>query len=319
MSAWPRPTPSIDRCARVATGPARVIGWALCLVLAAALPGRAQPATDSLTIISPDGRRPLPTVDVGGRAMVALTELLEPFGLRLGDDGQRGRLTLLRGTAVMVLTADDGIVSVAGRLESLSSPPMERGGVWYVPIDFIGRALPLISERPVELRAGSGLVIVGDVRVPRVVARYQGAGRGSRLRLTVTPSVEPRVERAAGRLFVTFEADAVDLVLRDFAPDDLLRRVRVDDRRPRLEAEVGDAFASFAVSSSPGLGDSLDVAVELRPAAAARAAPPPAPDPTSHADGNPVPPVSNQRHTPLLQHPVATHPTVRPCPPRQPK
>ena len=278
MSAWPRPLPPVERCARVA-GSTRGIGWVLCLLLATALPGGAQPASDSLTIISRDGRRPLPTVDVGGRAMVALTELLEPFGLRRGGDRQPGRLTLLRGSAVMVLTADDGIVSVAGRLESLSSPPVERGGAWYVPIDFIGRALPLISERPVELRAGSGLVIVGDVRVPRVIARYQDAGRGSRLRLTVTPGVEPRVERAAGRLFVTFEADAVDLVLRDFAPDDLLRRVRVDDRRARLEAEVGDAFGGFAVSSSPGLGGGLDVAIELTPAAAARAAPPPEPAP----------------------------------------
>ena len=259
--------------------PTRGIGWALCILLATALPLGAQPAPDGLTVISRDGRRPLPTVEVGGRAMVALTELLEPFGLRLGDDRQPGRRTLLRGTAVMVLTAGDGIVSVAGRIESLSSPPVERGGVWYVPVDFIGRALPLISDRPVELRTGSGLVIVGDVRVPRVVARYQRAGRGARLRLMVTPNVEPRVERAGGRLLVTFEANAVDLVLRDFAPDDLLRRVLVDDRRPRLVAEVGDAFGTFAASSSPGLGDSVDVVIDLRPAAAARAAPPPEPDP----------------------------------------
>ena len=279
MSAWPRPLPPVERCARAPARPTRGIGWALCTLLATALPLGAQPAPDGLTVISRDGRRPLPTVDVGGRAMVALTELLQPFGLRLGDDRQPGRLTLLRGTAVMVLTAGDGIVSVAGRLESLSSPPVERGGVWYVPIDFIGRALPLISDRPVELRAGSGLVIVGDVRVPRVVARYQRAGRGSRLRLTVTPNVAPRVERTAGRLSVTFEADAVDLVLRDFAPDDLLRRVLVDDRRARLVAEVGDAFGTFAASSSPGLGDSVDVVIDLRPAAAARAAPPPEPDP----------------------------------------
>ncbi len=283
MPAWPHPPPPVERCARVAARPTRGIGWALGLLLATALPLDAQPAPDTLTVISRDGRRPLPTVDVGGRPMVALTELLEPFGLRLGGDRQPGRVTLLRGAAVMVLTAGDGIVSVAGRLESLSSPLVERGGAWYVPIDFIGRALPLISDRPVELRAGSGLVIVGDVRVPRVVARYQRAGRGARLRLTVTPNIEPRVERAAGRLFVTFEADAVDLVLRDFASDDLLRRVEVDDRRARLEADVGDAFGSFAASSSPGLGDSLDVVIELRPAAAARAAPPPEPDPAPAA------------------------------------
>ena len=293
MPAWPRPLPPVERRARVPAAPTRGIGFALCLLLATALPLGAQPASDGLTVISRDGRRPLPTIEVGGRAMVALTELLEPFGLRLGDERQPGRVTLLRGAAVMVLTAGDGIVSVAGRLESLSSPPVERGGVWYVPIDFVGRALPLISDRPVELRAGSGLVIVGDVRVPRVVARYQRVGRGSQLRLTVTPNVEPRVERAAGRLFVTFEADAVDLVVRDFAPDDLLRRVLVDDRRARLEVEVGDAFGSFAASSSPGLGGGLDVAIELRPAATARAAPPPEPDPApavgteAEAEGDP--------------------------------
>ena len=278
MPAPPRPLPPVERWAGVRAGRTRAIGWALCIVLAAALPGGGQPAPDGLTVISRDGRRPLPTVDVGGRTMVALTELLGPFGLRVGDDRQPGRLTLVRGPAVMVLTAGDGIVSVAGRLESLSSPPVERGGVWYVPTDFIGRALPLISDQPVELRSRSGLVIVGDVRVPQVVGRYQRIGRRSRLRLVVTPNIEPRFEQAAGQLLVTFEADAVDLVMRDFAPDDLLRRVRVDDRRARLEAELGGGFGSFAANSSPGLGGSLEVVIDLGPAEA-RAAPPPAPDP----------------------------------------
>ena len=279
MPAPPRPLPPVERWAGVRAGRARGIGWALCIVLAAAHPGGGQPAPDGLTVISRDGRRPLPTVDVGGRTMVALTELMGPFGLRVGDARQPGRLTLLRGPAVMVLTAGDGIVSVAGRLESLSSAPVERGGVWYVPTDFIGRALPLLSDQPVELRPRSGLVIVGDVLVPQVVGRYQRIGRRSRLRLMVTPSVEPRIERAAGQLLVTFEADAVDLVMRDFSPDDLLRRVMVDDRRARLEVEVGGGFGSFAANSSPALGGSLEVVIALGPATEARAAPPPAPDP----------------------------------------
>lgn len=279
MPASPRPLPPVERWAAVRARRARGIGWVPGILLATALTVSGQPVPDGLTVISRDGRRTLPTVDVGGRTMVALPDLIGPFGLRLGDDRQPGRLTLVRGPAVMVLTAGDGIVSVAGRLESLSSPPVERGGVWYVPTDFIGRALPLISEQPVELRSRSGLVIVGDVRVPQVVARYQRMGRRSRLRLVVTPNLEPRIERAAGQLLVTFDADAVDLVMRDFAPDDLLRRVTVDDRRARLEVAVGDAFGSFAANSSPALGGSLEVAIDLSPAAEARAAPPPAPDP----------------------------------------
>ena len=260
-------------------GRARRIGWALCILLAIAAPGGGQSGPERLTVISEDGRRFLPTVTIDGRTMVALTELMEPFGLRLGDDRLPGRLTLLRGTAVIVLTADDGIVSVAGRLESLSAPPVERRGIWYVPTDFIGRALPLVSDRPVELRSRSGLVILGDVRVPQVVARYQRTGPGSRLRLMVTPTFEPRIERAADRLFVTFEADAVDLVLRDFFADDLLRRVLVDDRRARLEIELGDVFGSYTATTAPALGGSLDVVIDLTPASAASAAPPAAPDP----------------------------------------
>ena len=300
MSAWSHPIRPVDRCAGRLRGPrrdtdwpapgaavtaaragrARRIGWALfCVLLATAAPGTGQSDPERLTVISRDGRRSLPTVTIEGRTMVALAELMEPFGLRLGGDRQPGRLTLLRGTAVMVLTADDGIVSVAGRLESLSAPPVERRGIWYVPTDFIGRALPLVSDRPVELRSRSGLVILGDVRVPQVVARYRRTGPGSRLRLMVTPTFEPRIERAADRLFVTFEADAVDLVLRDFSADDLLRRVLVDDRRARLEIELGDVFGSYTATTAPALGGSLDVVIDLTPASAASAAPPAAPDP----------------------------------------
>lgn len=274
MSASSPPAEPSGRRPGARTGRTRRIGWALCLLLAAALPGGGQPAPEPLTIVSRDGRRPLPTVAIDGRTMVAVTELLEPFGLRLGDPGPR-RLTLLRGTAVMVLS-DDGIVSVGGRLESLSAPPVEREGAWYVPTDFIGRALPLLSDRPVELRPRSGLVILDGLLVPQVTARYRRSGRESRLRLLVTPHVALRIEQAADRLLVTFDADAVDLAPGDVPPDDLLRRVLADERRARLEIELGAAFGSHAATSTPGLGDSLDVVIDLTPATTAGAAPTPA-------------------------------------------
>ena len=293
MPASSPPADPVGRRPGARTGRTRRIGWALCLLLAAALPGGGQPAPEPLTIVSRDGRRPLPTVPIGGRTMVAVTELLEPFGLRLGDDRPGGRLTLLRGTAVMVLTADDGIVSVAGRLESLSAPPVERDGAWYVPTDFIGRALPLLSDRPVELRPRSGLVILDGLRVPRVTARYGRAGQGARLRLLVTPHVALRIEQAADRLLVTFDADAVDLAPGDVPPDDLLRRVLADERRARLEIELGAAFGSHAATSTPGPGGSLDVVIDLTPATA-RAAPasraaPAAPDPEGMEAGAALP------------------------------
>ena len=259
---------------------------ALCLLLVTAAPGESQTPADPLTVISTEGRQSLPTVAFDGRQMIALRELVAPFRLVFGDDRQPGRLTILRDNAVMVLTADDGIVSVAGRLVSLPSPPVERAGVWYVPIDFIGRALPLVHDQHVELRRRSGLVVIGDIRVPQVVARYQRSGRQSRLRLLVTPAAEHIVEQTPDRLVVTFAADAIDLVPPDIAPDDLVRSLDADETRPRLMVGLGNTFGTYATASEPALGGSVELIIELQPRAggAARVDPPPGrPPPTSVA------------------------------------
>ena len=310
MSAPSRAVAPSGRRAGARTRRLRSLGRALCVLLAAAFAAAGQPAAERLTIISPEGRRLLPTVTIGGRTMVALTELMEPFGLRPGTDRRPGRLTLLRGTAVMVLTADDGIVSAAGRLESLSAPPLERGGEWYVPIDFIGRALPLVADRPVELRARSGLVILGDVRVPQVVARYRRTGRQEgRLRLMVTPGLEPRIEQAADRLLVSFDADALDLAPGDSPSDDLFRRVVADAGRARLAVELGEAFGSFDAASTPALAGSLDVVIELRPAAAARAVPAaPEPIPAAGTEADAPLPILTDLATPATVRAVAIDP-----------
>ena len=211
-----RPVPATcDRSVIVGLRPARL---AICLVLFAAGAGRSQTVDAPLTLLSSNGRRSLPTVAIDGRRMVDLRELTAPFDLTIGEDRAHGRLTVLRGEQVIVLTANQGLVSVAGRLESLSSPPVEHSGVWYVPIDFIPRVLGLIYDQTVVLRRRSGLVVIGNIRVPQVVARYQRTGAQSQLRLSITPATDYDIQQEIGRLAITFQADALDLVLPDIAP-----------------------------------------------------------------------------------------------------
>ncbi len=57
--------------------------------------------------------------------MVAVSELALAFGLTVADDRQPGRLILTRDDQVVVLTVNEGLVSVSGRLVSLASPPVE--------------------------------------------------------------------------------------------------------------------------------------------------------------------------------------------------
>ena len=259
----------------------RRLTLAACLLLVTPGPGRSQTPDAPLTLVSSEGRRPLPTVAFDGRRMVDLRELAAPFGLTIADARQPGRLTVSRGDQVIVLTADQGLVSVAGRLVSLPSPPVERAGVWYVPIDFIGRALALVHDQPVELRRRSGLVVVGDIRVPQVVARYQRTGPQARLRLMITPATEHVVELESDRLVITFEADALDLVLPDIAPDDLVTGLRGAGTRPALTVDLGAAFGAYAATNEPAIGGGGELVLDLRSteATSARVVPPAGPTP----------------------------------------
>jgi len=247
---------------------------AAMVLLTTITPAGSQSLGNALTLISDEGRRVIRTVTIDGRSMVALTELAEPFGLSIDAGQESGRLTIFKDQIVMVLTANTGIVSVAGRLESLTAPPVERRGVWYVPIDFIGRALPLVHDETVDLRPRSRLVIVGNVRVPQVVARYQRSGSGARLRLMVTPAAEPRVTQTADQLMIAFDADALDLVMPDLAPDGLLQTIRGDETGPRLTLQLGELFGGYQVSSAPALGGSSEVVIELNPLVVSPAVPP---------------------------------------------
>ena len=260
-------------------------------MLLTAGPGGAQTLDQPLTLVSSEGRRLLPTVAFDGRRMVDLRQLTGPFGLTIPENPQPGRLTVLRGEQVIVLTANQGLVSVAGTLVSLPSPPVQRSGFWYVPIDFIPRVLGKVHDQTVELRRRSDLVIIGDVRVPQVVARYQRTGQQSRLRLMITPATDYDIQQEIGRLVITFDADALDLVLSDIAPDTLVRGLRGVETPPAVAVDLGDDFGAYTSRSERTVGGGVELVLDLRPtpATSTRVVPPPAPRVLTPADAAPDP------------------------------
>ena len=248
--------------------------------------GLSQSPDAPLTLVTPEGRQQLATVTLDGRRMVALGTLAPAFGLTLGNDRQPGRVTMFRNDAVMVLTADDEIVSVDGRLVSLPSAPVQRDDTWYVPIDFIGRAVGLVHDQTVELRRRSSLVVIGNIRVPQVVARVQRSGADTRLRLMISPATEHTVERNADQLIVRFLADALDPVIEDLPGGVLITRVERDPESPRLIVDLDTTVGSYTTETQPGLVGSNELVINLqpRPAPLARTAPPPVAPPNVETD-----------------------------------
>ncbi len=268
------------RAARTLTRAVTTLAAALCL-----FPLGAQERAGGLTLITPDGRRSLDTVGIQGGEAIALDDLAALFRFDIGEDTGERTLTVNTGGGAVVLTAGQTLASVNGQLVSLDAPARRVGGRWFVPLDFIGSALARIHDQRIELRSRSRLLLVGEVRVPRVSVRYRPRAQSGRLTLQMTPNTFHEVIEDNGRLLIRLDADAIDVVRAAQPRGDAVRSIEVLDDLPGLAIEPGPSYASHRILSGES-GNSTQLVVDLEGAAPAVAeAPTPTGEPANPGPG----------------------------------
>ena len=201
----------------------------LFIALAAVL--SSQPAaTPTLTLLSKDGRRALPLTISSDQEFVALDDLASTFQLQVQES--LGAVTVSYKGRTIVLTPDQSLASVAGRLISLPAALTRSGRRWLVPVEFISRALAPIYDTRLDLRKPSRLLVVGDLRVPRVTVRYEALGNAARLTIDATPRADSTVSQDNQRILVKFDADALDIAgaLPSPGPQALVQTVHLVDQ-----------------------------------------------------------------------------------------
>lgn len=256
-------------------------------VLAAHLFGQA--AAPTLQLLSRDARRTVALSLVGTQEMVALDDLAALFQLVVRDDG--GAITVAYKGRRVVLTPDQTIASVAGRLISLPAAPVRVGNRWLVPVDFIGRALAPIYDQRLDLRRTSHLLVIGDLRVPRVTTRLEAQAATVRATFDVLPATAVAVTQQGQRLVVRIDADALDAFLPVVQPAGLLQGIHAADAA-NLVLDLGPRFSTFRSTTAP-IDGGVRVTVDLAGTAETTAAPPPVAAP-------PLPPVADQPTQPNL-------------------
>jgi N-acetylmuramoyl-L-alanine amidase len=233
-----------------------------------------QNVATSLLVLSRDGRRGIPLTVTGGQEMVALDDLASAFQLTVREE--RDALTVSYKGRTVVLTPDQAIASVSGRLITLPTPPAKAGARWLVPVDFISRALVPIYDARLELRRPSHLLIVGDLRVPHVTVRQEQIGVAARVTIESTPGVGTTITQdGTQRLTVKFDADAIDVALPPAQSPGLVQGYRAVDNTT-LAIDLGPRYASFRAATQTADANTRAV-VDLIPAQADAAAAPAAP------------------------------------------
>jgi N-acetylmuramoyl-L-alanine amidase len=257
------------------------LGFAVLLALTLA----AQPSAPApYTLLTRDARRPVAVRVINGQEMFALDELAKLFDLTFREDTLAGGLTISTKTQTITLTAGQTLASAAGRVVSLPAPPAKEGRSWFLPVDFVPRALaPALGTR-LDLRRPSRLIVTGELRVPRISARIEPLGTLTRVTFDVLPATPHTVALENGRILIRFDADALDAALPPSASADLVQAVRVAETPLAIAIDLGPRYASYRASDVPAERGGGRIVVDVvaqtteTPATPAQPAIPPAPE-----------------------------------------
>jgi N-acetylmuramoyl-L-alanine amidase len=263
------------------------------LLLLSLLRAQGTPPASPLTLVSREARRPVPTLTLSGQELIALDDVASLFGVAVREDALAGGITIAYRGRTIVMSADQPMASVSGRVVALPSPVVRAGGRALVPLEFLTRALAPIYDRRIELRRNSRLLIVGDVRVPQVGTRIDIPGPPTRASVEVIPAAPVSYTAEPGRVLLRVDADALDLSVPAMGAG-LIDEIRAGDQ-PNTVALVLNTRAGAPRVVQTTADNVTRVLIEVPSNAPVETAAPPAPPPAAA----PPPPLVLAPRTPL--------------------
>lgn len=261
-----------------------------------------------LTLLSSDGRGPVPTLVLNGAELIALDEVADRFGVTVRDDALAGGLTLTYNGQTAVVSNDQPMASVSGRIIPLPSPARRIANRWFVPLELLPRALAPIYDARIDLRRASRLLIVGDLLVPRVTGRIDAIGPPTRATIEIAPAAPVSVRTETGRLVVRIDADAIDLLL-PTTGGGLIEQIRGGDLPMTVELSL-DNQAGVARGVPTEVDGVTRIAIDIAGPALADAAAAPVDAETPSSTAPSVLPPTGAAVAPLLTGPQARLETI---------
>ncbi len=222
-------------------------------------------APSQIAVFSPQSAYSIPVMQVGTHSYIGLVDLLEPLGtIEAKVNGKKLKFNFNSAgkheqDGEFQEGKDNGKIN--GKKLKLTANFILQNGRGYVPLSSIGEILPRLGLQPVEYRAASQRLLIGNV-AERFTAELK-KGTPSRLLLGFPAPVNPTIATEPGRVRLTFKRDPVvgpnDHVKYD---DPLITGTSFSEQNGVTELDVtgtGPLMANFAdggktiiVTAAPG-------------------------------------------------------------------
>ncbi len=203
-----------------------------------ALSIEAQEAT--ITIFEGAQKRQIPLQTIEGSPYIRLSDLQQPFGLTLNPIAGNQSLAVSVGEYSIILSANRALVSLDGKLISLSQPVYVAQGEWFAPLDFISKVIKNVSGKRVLWLEGSRSLILGDVVPNQVILKYSFEQDYSRIVLQSVRPVDYTLSFQNRILTITPQSDdfVAGFQSSDFN-DGILKKLSLSGRTIQIHIDQG--------------------------------------------------------------------------------
>ena len=241
----------------------RVFALLSLVSVSASFPVQASAQTDptELTIVTVEGQQSVPTVNIDGDEMLFLDTVAALFQVTVAENSSAGTLTVDTGTQNIILTENQQLASVGGRLISLDSAPRRTDGRWLIPLGFLVDALAPVYGQTLEFRRQSRLILIGEVLVPRLFVSYVSREQSDELELEIAPNAPYEITEADNRIILEFDADALEVGQIPDMTGGIISDIQMSNVPPSLFIELGPAYASYSISHVAPSDDSATVSL----------------------------------------------------------
>lgn len=234
---------TIDRRTAPRRAAASLFGLALAVVLA---PASAAPG-GPITLLTAKDKRELQAVTRGAVDLVSVQEVVQGLEVRIHSDGRTGVLTLQRSGHELTFHDRKTLASLDGDLRLLPAPAEFDAGRWLVPVEALPRLLGPLLDSPVDWRAGSRVLVIGDLTVPKVTVSVQSSAELARVVFDASERVPFQVQQETGLVSVTVARDLLDVSLPPLRPvGEIVESVQfAGGRENRFVIRTGARFRSL--------------------------------------------------------------------------
>lgn len=164
----------------------------LVFILALASPLRA----DNFILYTDTQPKSLPLTSVEGQRYLQLIDLLSTMGTVNVVEKSGSTLQIRVGKNTLFFRSNSNLVIVNATLTSMGDPVLVLPSGWMVPVDFVGKVFPRLTDHHVTYRAGTLRAFVTTQPSPRVFYEASKGLLASRIAIEVTKAVafEPKRE-----------------------------------------------------------------------------------------------------------------------------